>query len=35
MFEMPSNDEKKLNVTKSYAEEKLTKTTLKKLKAVS
>ena len=35
MFEMPSSDEKKLNVTKSYAQEKLTKTTLKKLKAVS
>jgi ATP-dependent Clp protease ATP-binding subunit ClpX len=35
MFEMPSNDDKKLNVTKSYAEGKLTKTTLKKLKAVS
>ena len=35
MFEMPSSDEKKLNVTKSYAEGKLTKTKLKKLKAVS
>ncbi|MEM5565873.1 ATP-dependent Clp protease ATP-binding subunit ClpX [Psychroserpens sp. AS72] len=35
MFEMPSNDDKKLNVTKSYAEDKLSKTTLKKLKAVS
>jgi len=35
MFELPSSDEKKLNVTKLYAEEKLTKTTLKKLKAVS
>ncbi len=35
MFEMPSNDEKELKVTKIYAEEKLTKTTLKKLKAVS
>ena len=35
MFEMPSTDEKKLHVTKSYAEDKLTKTTLKKLKAVS
>ncbi|WP_460219981.1 ATP-dependent Clp protease ATP-binding subunit ClpX [Psychroserpens sp. MEBiC05023] len=35
MFEMPSSDDKKLNVTKSYAESKLTKTTLKKLKAVS
>lgn len=35
MFEMPSNNETKLNVTKSYAEGKITKTTLKKLKAVS
>lgn len=35
MFEMPSSDEKKLNVTKSYAEDKLSKSTLKKLKAVS
>ncbi len=35
MFEMPSSKESKLNVTKSYAEDKLTKTTLKKLKAVS
>ena len=35
MFELPSSDEKKFNVTKMYAEEKLTKTTLKKLKAVS
>ena len=35
MFELPSSDEKKLNVTKAYAEEKLSKTTLKKLKAVS
>jgi len=35
MFELPSSDDKKLNVTKTYAEEKLTKTTLKKLKAVS
>ncbi len=35
MFEMPSGNEKKLNVTKAYAEDKLTKTTLKKLKAVS
>ena len=35
MFELPSGDEKKLNVTKSYAEGKLEKTTLKKLKAVS
>ncbi|WP_047548099.1 ATP-dependent Clp protease ATP-binding subunit ClpX [Psychroserpens sp. Hel_I_66] len=35
MFEMPSSGDKKLNVTKSYAEDKLSKTTLKKLKAVS
>ena len=35
MFELPSSDEKKLNVTKMYAEDKLTKTTIKKLKAVS
>lgn len=35
MFNLPSTDETKLNVTKSYAEGKLTKTRLKKLKAVS
>ncbi|WP_452221843.1 ATP-dependent Clp protease ATP-binding subunit ClpX [Lacinutrix salivirga] len=35
MFELPGSDIKKLNVTKAYAEEKLSKTTLKKLKAVS
>jgi ATP-dependent Clp protease ATP-binding subunit ClpX len=35
MFNLPSTDEKKLNVTKSYAQEKLTRTRLKKLKAVS
>ena len=35
MFEFPSSDEKKLNVTRSYVEDKLAKTTLKKLKAVS
>ena len=35
MFELPSSNDKKLNVTKAYAEDKLTKTTLKKLKAVS
>lgn len=35
MFELPSSDSKTLNVTKSYAEDKLTRTTLKKLKAVS
>jgi ATP-dependent Clp protease ATP-binding subunit ClpX len=35
MFNLPSSDETKLNVTKAYAEGKLTKTRLKKLKAVS
>ena len=35
MFNLPSSEEKKLNVTKSYAENKLTRTKLKKLKAVS
>jgi ATP-dependent Clp protease ATP-binding subunit ClpX len=35
MFELPSTNEKELKVTKAYAEEKLTKMTLKKLKAVS
>ncbi len=35
MFNMPSSEDKKLNVTKAYAEDKITKTTIKKLKAVS
>ena len=35
MFELPSSDEKELNVTKKYAESKLTNTTLKKLRAAS
>ena len=35
MFELPGTDEKALNVTKKYAEGKLTKSTLNKLKAVS
>ncbi len=35
MFDMPSSDEKELRVTKSYAEAKLNKSTLKKLKAAS
>jgi len=35
MFELPSGKETSLHVTKSYAEDKLSKTTLKKLKAVS
>ncbi|MFD1062281.1 ATP-dependent Clp protease ATP-binding subunit ClpX [Winogradskyella litorisediminis] len=35
MFHLPGSDDKKLEVTKSYAEDKLSKSTLKKLKAVS
>ncbi|NER18130.1 ATP-dependent Clp protease ATP-binding subunit ClpX [Spongiivirga citrea] len=35
MFDMPGSDEKDLKVTKAYAEEKLTKDAIKKLKAVS
>lgn len=35
MFDLPSSDEKVLNVTKEYAEGKLTNTTLKKLRAAS
>ena len=35
MFELPSSDVKQLIVTKDYAEEKMTKTTLKKLRAAS
>lgn len=35
MFELPGTDDKTLKVTKKYAEERLNKTTLKKLKAVS
>jgi ATP-dependent Clp protease ATP-binding subunit ClpX len=35
MYEMPGTDEKSIHVTKEYAEEKLNKSTLKKLKAVS
>lgn len=35
MFELPGSDEKKLKVTQKYAERKLTKATIKKLKAVS
>lgn len=35
MFDLPSSDEKTLNVTKNYAEAKLSNTTLKKLKAAS
>lgn len=35
MFELPSSDEKEFVVTEEYAEAKLTKTTLKKLRAAS
>ena len=35
MFELPSSDEKQLVVSKDYAEQKMTKTTLKKLRAAS
>ncbi|RPD99074.1 ATP-dependent Clp protease ATP-binding subunit ClpX [Aureibaculum marinum] len=35
MFELPGSEEKKLRVTKKYAEEKMEKSTLSKLKAVS
>jgi ATP-dependent Clp protease ATP-binding subunit ClpX len=35
MFDLPSSDEKEFNVTKEYAESKLTNTTLKKLRAAS
>ena len=35
MFELPSSDEKQLIVTREYAEEKMIKTTLKKLRAAS
>ncbi|MCL7765137.1 ATP-dependent Clp protease ATP-binding subunit ClpX [Polaribacter sp. Z014] len=35
MFDLPSSNEKELNVTKAYAEAKLSNTTLKKLKAAS
>ncbi|WP_435134902.1 ATP-dependent Clp protease ATP-binding subunit ClpX [Formosa sp. A9] len=35
MFELPSSEDKELKVTKAYAEAKLNKSTIKKLKAVS
>ena len=35
MFEMPGTDQKDLKVTKKYAEDKISKSTIKKLKAVS
>src|SRR5690554_616027 len=35
MYELPGTDEKSLNVDKEYAKDKLNKSTLKKLKAVS
>jgi ATP-dependent Clp protease ATP-binding subunit ClpX len=35
MFDLPGSGETKFNVTKTYAEDRMSKTTLKKLKAVS
>ena len=35
MYELPESDETELRVTKDYAEKKLSKSTIKKLKAVS
>ena len=35
MFDLPSSDEKEFNVSKEYAEAKLTNSTLKKLRAAS
>ena len=35
MFELPGSETSKLNVTKAYAEQKISKNTIKKLKAVS
>jgi ATP-dependent Clp protease ATP-binding subunit ClpX len=35
MFEMPGGEADKLRVTKKYAENKISKSTIKKLKAVS
>ena len=35
MFEMPGSDESELKITEKYAEDKINKSTLKKLKAVS
>jgi ATP-dependent Clp protease ATP-binding subunit ClpX len=35
MFEMPGTDETFLSITRKYAEKKLNKSTIKKLKAVS
>jgi ATP-dependent Clp protease ATP-binding subunit ClpX len=35
MYELPSTDDKTLNVTLDYAQDKLNKSTIKKLKAVS
>jgi len=35
MFDMPSSEEKEFKVTKEYAEAKLTKSALKKLRAAS
>ena len=35
MYELPGTDEKEIKITKKYAEDKINKTTLKKLKAAS
>ena len=35
MYDLPGSDEKELTVTMEYAQEKLNKSTIKKLKAVS
>ena len=35
MYDLPGTDETKLHVTKEYVEEKMSKSTIKKLKAVS
>ena len=35
MFDLPGSDEKELKITKTYAEKKLSKVAIKKLKAVS
>ena len=35
MFELPSSEEKELKINKKYAEDKINKSTIKKLKAVS
>jgi ATP-dependent Clp protease ATP-binding subunit ClpX len=35
MFELPGSETKELRITKKYADDKISKTTIKKLKAVS